>query len=152
MPPTHYWKYDSYQHQFHKVTGRRPAGFLKATQSRESFDDPGEFIELNLVNLIRKKVDEWRNAGYPFITNITRQLLEFWHDESVRENRFFFCQLEAIETLIWLVETPDTEKRGVDIPSDGGMFERMCCKMATGTGKTVVMSMLIAWQVINKSP
>ena len=151
MPPTHYWKYDSYQHQFHKFTGRRPAGFLKATQSRESFDDPGEFIELNLVNLIRKKVDEWRNAGYPYITNITRQLLEFWHDESVRENRFFFCQLEAIETLIWLVETPDTEKRGVDIPSDGGMFERMCCKMATGTGKTVVMSMLIAWQVINKS-
>ncbi len=149
--PTHYWRYDRSQQKFKKVTGRRPAGFLKASQSSKSFDDPGEFIELDLVNLIREKVDAWRASGYPYVTDMTRQLLNFWHDENARENQLFFCQLESIETLIWLVEAPDAKKRGVKIPLDGGTFERMCCKMATGTGKTVVMAMLIAWQVINKT-
>jgi len=60
------------------------------------------------------------------------------------------CQLKAIETLIWLVEAPAADKVGIDIPSDGGTFTRLCSKMATGSGKTVVMAMLIAWQVINK--
>ncbi|NMA10725.1 MAG: DEAD/DEAH box helicase family protein, partial [Methanomicrobiales archaeon] len=64
---------------------------------------------------------------------------------------FFFCQLEAIETLIWLTEAPAAEKTGIDIEGDGGEFLRYCCKMATGTGKTVVMAMLIAWQVLNKT-
>ena len=64
---------------------------------------------------------------------------------------FFFCQLEAIETLIWLTEAPAAEKTGIDIEGDGGGFSRYCCKMATGTGKTVVMAMLIAWQVLNKT-
>ncbi len=62
----------------------------------------------------------------------------------------FFCQLEAIETLIWLTGAPEAEKTGVEIPGDGGEFVRWCCKMATGTGKTVIMAMLIAWQVLNK--
>lgn len=149
VAPTHHWWYDRSQQTFKKVIGRRPAGFLKATQPTNTFDDPGEFIDLNLVNLIREKISEWRAAGYPHITNVTRKLLKFWHDKNVRENPFFFCQLEAIETLIWLVETPDVKKQGINIPSDGGMFKRLCCKMATGTGKTVVMAMLIAWQVIN---
>ena len=62
----------------------------------------------------------------------------------------FFCQLEAIETLIWLTEAPASERVGIAIPSDGGAFQRLCCKMATGSGKTVVMAMLVAWQVLNK--
>ena len=53
-------------------------------------------------------------------------------------SRFFFCQLEAIETLIWLTEAPDSEKFGIDIPSDGGEIKRLCSKMATGSGKTIV--------------
>ncbi|WP_242049086.1 DEAD/DEAH box helicase family protein [Planktothrix sp. FACHB-1365] len=61
-----------------------------------------------------------------------------------RDFPFFFCQLEAIETLIWLTESPPSEKVGIDIPSDGGNFQRLCCKMATGSGKTIVISMLIA--------
>ena len=146
--PTHYWKYNQDQQLFTKMPGRRPAGFLKATHARKTIADPGEFIKLDLVNTIRKKVNKWRSADYPCVTSITRQLLKFWHDSDMRENRLFFCQLEAIETLIWLVESPDAQR--VDIPTDGGMFRRMCCKMATGTGKTVVMSMLIAWQVLNK--
>ncbi len=73
-----------------------------------------------------------------------------FHNSQERENRFFFCQLEAIETLTWLTEAPASEKVGIDIPSDGGAFTRLSSKMATGSGKTVVMAMLIAWQVINK--
>ena len=121
-----------------------------ATPDSKAFDDPGEFRELELVNRIRDRVDTWRQNGYPNVTGITKQLLEFWRDKDKRENRFFFCQLEAIETLIWLVESSDSEKQGIKIPSDGGAFQRLCCKMATGTGKTVVMAMLIVWQIINK--
>lgn len=148
--PSRHWKYDRNKRKFHLIDGRRPAGFLIASQDSKSFDDPGEFRELELVNKIRNRVDNWREKGYPNITGITKQLLKFWKDETKRENKLFFCQLEAIETLIWLVEGSDIERQGISIPSDGSMFQRLCCKMATGTGKTVVMAMLIAWQVINK--
>ena len=52
--------------------------------------------------------------------------------------------------MIWLAEAPAAEKVGVEIPSDGGELARICSKMATGTGKTIVMAMLIAWQSLNK--
>jgi type III restriction enzyme len=95
-------------------------------------------------------VNRWREAGYLGVTGITKRLLEHWNNPEGRLYRFFFCQLEAIETLIWLTEAPDAEKLGIEIPSDTGPFQRLCCKMATGSGKTVVMAMLIAWQVLNK--
>jgi type III restriction enzyme len=148
--PSQHWKYTREKRKFELVSNRRPAGFLIASADSKAFDDPGEFRELALVNKIRDRVDVWREQNYPNVTGITKQLLEFWNDETKRENRFFFCQLEAMETLIWLVEAADSEKQGIKIPSDGGLFQRLCCKMATGSGKTLVMSMLIAWQVINK--
>lgn len=148
--PQQHWKYDRVKRKFKLTLGRRPAGFLIATQDSKAFDDPGEFRELELVNKIRDLVGDWRRAGYPNITSITRQLLEFWKSENERDSRFFFCQLEAIETLIWLTEAPESDRRRIQIPTDGGLFQRLCCKMATGAGKTVVMAMLIAWQVINK--
>ena len=78
----------------------------------------------------------------------------FWSNgrnpEEFENRRFFFCQLEAVETLIWLAEAPAAEKVGIDIPSDGGAFDRLCSKMATGTGKTIVMAMIIAWHILNK--
>ena len=78
-------------------------------------------------------------------------MLEHWEDpEEFETRRFFFCQLEAVETLIWLTEAPAADRVGVDIPSDGGAFTRLCSKMATGSGKTIVMAMVIAWQVLNK--
>jgi type III restriction enzyme len=80
-----------------------------------------------------------------------KRLLGHWNNPDEREHQFFFCQLEAMETLIWLAEAPASEKVGIDIPSDGGAFTRLCSKMATGSGKTIVMAMLIAWQVINKA-
>ncbi|HPC65028.1 MAG TPA: DEAD/DEAH box helicase family protein, partial [Anaerohalosphaeraceae bacterium] len=75
---------------------------------------------------------------------------EHWRDPE-RNQRLFFCQLEAVETLIWLTEAPESERVGIDIPGDGGAFARQCCKMATGTGKTIVMAMVIAWQILNKA-
>lgn len=103
-----------------------------------------------LVNKIRPRIKAWREAGYTGVTGITKRLLEHWHNPEEREHRLFFCQLEAIETLIWLNEAPESEKVGIEIPSDGGLFRRLCSKMATGTGKTIVMAMLISWQVLNK--
>ena len=149
--PEQYWRYDRETHSFTLKSGRRPAGYVIASPESKAFDDPGIFIEIPLVNQIRPRVKKWRDAGYPGATGITKRLLTHWHNHEEREhNRFFFCQLEAIETLIWLTEAPDAEKVGIDIPSDGGLFKRLCSKMATGTGKTVVMAMLIAWQVLNK--
>ena len=86
------------------------------------------------------------------MTGTTLRLLKHWQDPEERKDRqFFFCQLEAIETLIWLTEAPEAYKTGIEIPIDGGPFSRWCNKMATGTGKTIIMSMLIAWQVLNKT-
>jgi type III restriction enzyme len=78
-------------------------------------------------------------------------LLQHWRDpEGWEERRFFFCQLEAIETLIWLTEAPPGDRQGIDVPGDGGPFTRLCAKMATGSGKTLVMAMAIAWHVLNR--
>lgn len=85
------------------------------------------------------------------MTGVTKRLLEYWQDENERAGKpFFFCQLEAAETLIWLSEAPDSARADMEIPRDGGDFVRYCAKMATGTGKTVVMAMVIAWQILNK--
>ena len=108
--------------------GEGQAGFLIATQDSKAFDDPGEFRELELVNRIRNRVDDWREKNYPNVTGITRQLLEFWRDKDKRQHPFFFCQMEAVETLIWLTEASDSEQQGIQIPSDGGNFERLCCQ------------------------
>jgi type III restriction enzyme len=149
--PREHWKYDRESRLFSRVSGRRPAGYVRASESSKTFDDPGVFIELPLVNQIRPRVKAWRESGYPGVSGITKHLLEYWRDPEQREHRrFFFCQLEAVETLIWLTEGPGADKLGIDIPSDGGPFTRLCSKMATGSGKTIVMSMLIAWQVLNK--
>jgi type III restriction enzyme len=91
------------------------------------------------------------SADYPGASGITKRLLKHWRDPEQREGkRFFFCQLEAIETLMWLAEAPESERVGIKVPGDGGEFTRLCSKMATGSGKTILMSMLIAWQVLNK--
>jgi len=150
--PDKYWRYNRESQTFSLVEGdRRPAGYVVASESSKSFDDPGIFVEIPLVNKIRPRVKAWREKGYPGVSGITRRLLEYWNDPEEFENRrFFFCQLEAIETLIWLSEAPDPEKVGIEIPSDGGEFQRLCSKMATGTGKTIVMAMTIAWQILNK--
>jgi len=149
--PDKYWRYDRESRLFELKDGRRPAGYVVASEKSKAFDDPGIFVEIPLVNMIRPRVDAWRAKGYPGVTGITKRLLEHWCNPEEREFRqFFFCQMEAIETMIWLLEAPEAEKVGLEIPSDGGPFKRVCAKMATGAGKTIVMAMLIAWQVLNK--
>ncbi|MCS6849187.1 MAG: DEAD/DEAH box helicase family protein [Anaerolineae bacterium] len=149
--PQRHWRYDRATRTFELVHGRRPAGYVVASGDARSFDDPGIFVEIPLVNQIRPRVKAWREAGYPGVTSITKRLLAHWCDpEEYDVRRFFFCQLEAVETLIWLTEAPAAERVGIEIPSDGGAFARQCCKMATGTGKTIVMAMVIAWHILNK--
>lgn len=149
--PEHHWKYDMNGQTFVKEPGRRPAGYFVAGQGTNQYNDIGRFIELELVNRIRPRVKAWRENGYPGVTGVTKKLLDHWHDKDARLYQFFFCQLDAMETLIWLVEAPDAEKVGIDIPSDGGAFRRICTKLCTGGGKTTVMAMLIAWMVCNKA-
>lgn len=143
--PTHHWQRKS-DNKLQLMDGRRPAGY-------EIFDTRANTVravQLDLVNRIRERVDAWRDAGYTGVTSVTRKLLEHWYDqESNRAYAFYFCQLEAIETLIWHVEAPADFKQGIAIPGDGGAWERLCNKMATGSGKTTVMAMIITWQVLN---
>lgn len=125
--------------------GRRPAGY-------EIFDtrnNTKRSMALDLVNRIRERIDAWRAASWPGVTSVTRALLEHWHDRSARDRPFYFCQLEAIETLIWWVEATPEHRQGIFVPGDGGPWERLCCKMATGAGKTTLMAMVIAWQSLN---
>ncbi len=149
--PAEHWRYNREKRTFSRVAGRRPAGYLIASGDSKTYDDPGVFVEIPLVNQIRPRVKSWRENSYPGVSAITKRLLEHWTNSEEFENRrFFFCQLEAVETLVWLTEAPDNEKVGIEITGDGGEFRRLCAKMATGTGKTVVMAMVIAWHILNK--
>ena len=149
--PQQHWYYDRENRDFFIKEGRRPAGYVIATPNSKAFDDPGIFVEIDAVNKIRPRVIAWKEAGYPGVTGITKRLLEHWQDpEERKDRRFFFCQLEAIETLIWLTEAPAAEKVGIDIQGDGGNFKRWCSKMATGSGKTIIMAKIIAWNFLNK--
>lgn len=145
VPRWHWIKDKNDQKKLSLTEGRRPAGY-------EIFDTRHNTLraeELGLVNTIRGRVDQWRAAAYPGVTTVTRRLLEHWHDQTARDFPFYFCQLEAIETLIWCVEGADEYRQGIAIPNDGGAWQRLCNKMATGTGKTTVMAMIITWQVLN---
>ena len=154
--PQAFWRYNREDRTFTQVSGaRRPAGYIVATPGSQAHDDPGVFHLLPLVNQIRERVKAWRDASplrWPGVSGVTRRLLEHWYsaDERRIDRQFFFCQLEAIETLIWLTEASPAERQGIVIPGDGGPFARVCAKMATGSGKTIVMAMVIAWHVLNK--
>jgi type III restriction enzyme len=112
--------------------------------------------ENEFINKVREKVKEWRDGEYAGITKTSRDLLYYWRDDS-RENKLFFCQIEALETLIYINEV--AEKSGENwIPNDlrkanteanPGLY-RLAFKMATGSGKTVVMAMIIAYHTLNK--
>lgn len=136
--PKRFWRYKPETKRFILEEGaRRSAGYVMATPGSRSFDDPGIFVEIPLVNRIRPRVKAWRERGYPGVTGITQRLLEQWNDKQQRDesHQFFFCTLEAIETLIWLRESAECERTGIDIPGDGGSFARLCSKLATGGGE-----------------
>ena len=151
--PSEHWPYSHSAGRYERAPGRRPAGYVRRPPPPHggSADDQGEFLPLRLSNLIRARVDRWRSAECPGITGTTSRLLAHWTDAGARAERLFFCQIEAIETIIWLTEADESDKAGLDVPGDGGEFRRLCLKMATGTGKTVVMAMHVAWQALNKA-
>ncbi len=160
--PERHWSYGGAGAGFALAEGRRPAGYLMSGPGAsgqglgrrllDDHDDRGGFEPLELAKRLRGRVREWREAGYPGVTGVTKRLLEHWRDRDGFENRrLFFCQMEAAETLIWLKEAPEDARTGIDIPSDGSPFSRICSKMATGAGKTVVMAMLAAWHICNKA-
>ncbi len=133
--------------------GRRLGQYLMARAERHggAAQVLHEPIELELVNRIRERVKAWREARYPGTSRVTRELLEYWLAPE-RERRFFFCQVEAAETVIWLTEGPTNDKVGIEIAKEhpDSNLPRWCCKMATGSGKTILMAMLIGWQILNK--
>jgi type III restriction enzyme len=108
-----------------------------------------------LVNAIRKDVDQWRELppSQWGVTPETQRLLLHWRDPH-RERKQFFCQREAIETLIWLAEVApkkfSEDIKNANAEANPGLY-RLACKMATGAGKTTVMAMIIAWQAVNKA-
>lgn len=108
------------------------------------------------INRIRERVAIWRKGGYVGITKITAKLLEYWKRED-RERKLFFCQIEALETAIWITEVaPRYGEAWVENllrqknQESNPLLYRIAFKMATGSGKTLVMAMLIAWQALNK--
>lgn len=131
--------------------GRRRAGYLAPSPDGQ-LRITDELIELSVANDLRDRVRSWREEGYPGATLVTRELFRFWFDDQRLEsqNRPFFCQQEAVETVVFLTEAPDHLKVGVNVPASGEAYTRWAVKMATGTGKTTVMALLIAWCGLNK--
>ena len=114
-----------------------------------------------IINEIRQYVDQWRALPNPQqwqVTLETARLLEHWRKHPFENARPFFCQVEAIETAIWLTEVAphqgDRGKKFLDYLSASNAqanpeLLRIALKLATGAGKTTVIAMLIAWQTIN---
>jgi type III restriction enzyme len=103
----------------------------------------------DLVNQLRGEVRGWREAGYPGTAGVTRRLLEWWFERDderrATARRFFFCQQEAVETVIYLYEVQGRRK----MPETGDLL-RYALKLATGTGKTVVMALFVTWATLHK--
>ncbi len=147
------------------IEERRPSEhFMPIPRARKKLQQP-DFLdawtadkrEINsLVNDIRRKVGMWRQGGYAGITRTSERLLEYWKNPE-RGKPLFFCQIEAVETLIYLTEVAgkygdqffENVLREHNEEANPGLY-RLACKMATGSGKTVVMAMIIAWHTLNK--
>ncbi len=145
-----------------KLAGRRRSGGYLPVPSGSNIDLSGitnasDTLPHTQINDIRDYVEQWRKNGRPNISKATRDLLDYWGGQEVTP-RPFFCQLEAVETIIWLVEAAGKSKNGKKvlekIKNTNAKYNenilRYAIKMATGTGKTQVMAMLIAWLAVNR--
>ena len=113
----------------------------------------------HLVNLLREQVGQWRQHGYPGVgSRVTRDLLTYWiaNPERADHKKLFFAQQEAVETAIWLNEVAHKSNPGSHVlhqladanataEDPASVLPRMAFKMATGTGKTVVMACLLLY-------
>ena len=160
------------------IDGRRPCDFItpvpkpkrksgKASQTSMVFEDAAgltdedqEYNPKPIINEIRSHVASWRSLPSDRdwgVTIATAKLLHHWRCTEVEGLRPFFCQVEAVETVIWLTEVASGQKRyahlwehlrGANRQSSPDLL-RIAMKMATGAGKTTVMAMIIAWQSVN---
>jgi type III restriction enzyme len=150
--------------------GRAAAQPTLGIQDELDVTRTGERRDVNdLINRLRDDVAAWRASGYPGVTATTARLLRYWADPT-RDNRVFFAQREAVESATYAAEvagrlTSAQAGRTARVQSSGWIqtalaeqnaeynanLPRLAMKMATGTGKTVVMGMLIAWQTLNKA-
>ncbi len=148
--PTRHWRFGEGAPEL--VDGRRASGYLPPVDTkRGELSVTGDLVPLDLVNDLRDRVRRWRDDGYPGATSVTRDLFDRWFDpEREPGTRPFFAQQEAVETTVFLTEAPADRRVGIDVPRTEA-YERWALKMATGTGKTLVMAMLIAWSVLNKA-
>ena len=162
LEPSRYWKIHTLE-PAKEVEGRRPPTYLYLPPGAKIDDTANERnvgyeVELQLVSLIRKRLAEWRPLalkGEGGVSRVTMELLKHWRREG-RWQRLFFAQLEAAEAVIFMTEARQDFLQGIDIPPDEtsgsgiASFRRLCCRMATGAGKTTVMAMLAAWSILNK--
>lgn len=163
--PTRHFKFSSEGITDDIIGSRRISSYFvpiakpKAKGKQLSFDTEWteeRIKENDFINRVRSRVSTWRKGGYVGVTPITRRLLEYWRNPE-RERKLFFCQLEALQTAIYVTEVAhkygdswiENELRQANETSNPELF-RTAFKMATGSGKTVVMAMLIAWHVLNK--
>ncbi len=127
----------------------------KGLSTKEQQYDP-----TSIINEVRGYVDTWRNLPSPTqwqVTPETQRLLQHWRNHKFSGVRPFFCQVEAVETAIWLTEVAPLSTSGKRIlehleranKDANPELMRLALKLATGAGKTTVMAMLIAWQTIN---
>lgn len=178
--PRHHWELDEQGQPTQRIIDkRRPAEFItpipkprkrKASMDQQQFVfDEGKGLSTatqqydpnSMINAIRREVDKWRSIPNPSdwrVTPETARLLQHWRHHKFNNIRPFFCQVEAVETAIWLTEVaPKTGKTGkeflkhiANVNNDANPeLIRIALKLATGAGKTTVMAMLIAWQTIN---
>ncbi len=178
--PARHWELDAGGQPTDRVLGhRRRVSFItpipkpkkqKAAQPELVFDAGAKAIEeagrqqydlTELISGVRQRVDRWRELPDPGawrVTPETARLLRHWRSHRFGDIRPFFCQVEAVETAIWLTEVaPTLGKEGrrfldqIDAASEQANpgLARLALKLATGAGKTTVMAMLIAWQTIN---
>ncbi|WP_446787545.1 DEAD/DEAH box helicase family protein [Macellibacteroides fermentans] len=123
-----------------------------------------------LVDSLRRKVNEWRNSDYAGATDTSRALLRYWfqtehflplNDGNMYLFRYYFAQREAVETIIYLYEIAQVQDKYDLLRFDrsgavsSGMFpedwKRFVIKMATGSGKTKVLSLILAWSFFHKT-
>ncbi len=177
--PLRHWELDDLGQPTQKIIERRRiAKFItpipkprksKSAQQQFEFQFDGVGISTQqqqydstsyIINSIRGDVDQWRTFKNPTdwkVTPETARLLQHWRHHRFSSIRPFFCQVEAVETAIWLSEVaPQTSSgRGFLKHLENANHDanpelmRLALKLATGAGKTTVMAMLIAWQTIN---
>jgi len=176
--PLRHWELDeSGQPTQEVIEERRKAQFItpipkpkkqKASPKQEGFlFDEGkglstgkqQYDPTSIINKVRGHIDAWRSLPVSQwqVTPETARLLQHWRHHDFLGVRPFFCQVEAVETIIWLTEVAPLSKPGKELldhlasanrDANPGLL-RLALKLATGAGKTTVMAMIIAWQTVN---